>query len=149
MNGLTGEQIDKIKARLDALESIQGILSRVRTLGDKDWRLGCIYNHIAYLLNDDQAEAAWTFVEHAPDDIAALLRRVNAQQDEIDGLRNLVSVLEDSINNAEVCGEQEQSSVSVHFHADDLSPETLAALGDMVQASVKAVRNGTIGTPKK
>lgn len=38
MNGLTGEQIDKIKARLDALECIQGILSRVRTLGDKDWR---------------------------------------------------------------------------------------------------------------
>lgn len=90
MNGLTGEQIDKIKARLDALESIQGVLSRVRTLGDKDWRLGCIYNYTAYPLNDDQAEAAWTFVEHAPDDIPALLAHINALEAELSTLREAV-----------------------------------------------------------
>ena len=83
----TPEQIDKIKARLDALESIQGSLSRVRTLGDKDWRLGCIYNHTAYPLNDDQAEAAWTFVEHASDDIPALLAEIDALKSEIELLR--------------------------------------------------------------
>lgn len=90
MNGLTTEQIAKIKARLDALESIQGILSRVRTLGDKDWRLGCIYNHTAYPLNDDQAEAAWAFVEHAPDDIAALLAHIEALEAEIGALREAI-----------------------------------------------------------
>lgn len=77
-NKLAPDELAAIRARVDALETLQGDLSRVKRLGDVDWRLGIILNHTAYPLTDEQSDIAWRFVEHAPADIPRLLAHIEA-----------------------------------------------------------------------
>lgn len=76
---LTNDALAAIAARAEALSTLNGTLSRVKQLRDPDWRLGVISGHVAYPLDDDQAEIAWRFVEHAQDDVPRLLAHIRAQ----------------------------------------------------------------------
>jgi hypothetical protein len=78
---LTPDALRAIAARAEALDALNGTLSRVKQLRDPDWRLGVISGHVAYPLDDDQAETAWRFVEHAQDDVPRLLAHIRAQDE--------------------------------------------------------------------
>ena len=78
---LTNAEVAAIAARTEALSTLDGTLSRIKQLRDPDWRLGVISGNVAYPLDDDQAEIAWRFVEHAQDDIPRLLAHIRALEE--------------------------------------------------------------------
>lgn len=90
---LTNDALAAIAARAEALSTLNGTLSRVKQLRDPDWRLGVISGHVAYPLDDDQAEIAWRFVEHAQDDVPRLLAHIRAQDAENARLREALGAV--------------------------------------------------------
>jgi hypothetical protein len=80
------KQLNEIQGRLHALPV--GFITRVKPLFGGAWRLGLIVNHQAKAIDDD--EYVWDFIEHARDDIKALIaevERLNSAQKDFEPAR--------------------------------------------------------------